>query len=183
MAAQSALVSSATSRATSCPDAVVPGAGERLAEPEERLAGAGDRALELPERPALDAVRARARLDHRLDDLDLVRPRQGHDPCGGQQVVQPPRRLDPVEHRHVDVHQHDVGLELERRRDRLAAVRGLADDLDLAIVREHRPQQLARLRRVVADQQPNHVNPPSAVLDLSPDAGRNDKATMPHLTP
>ena len=38
------------------------------------------------------------------------------------------RRLDPVEHGHADVHQHDVGPQPPGRGDRVLAVDGLADD-------------------------------------------------------
>ena len=42
----------------------------------------------------------------------------------------PPRRLEPVEVRHPDVHQDDIGLQLARRLDRLEPCLRLADDLD-----------------------------------------------------
>ena len=42
------------------------------------------------------------------------------------------RRLEPVEHRHPDVHQHDVGPVRAAQLDGLRAVGGLADDLEVA---------------------------------------------------
>ena len=41
------------------------------------------------------------------------------------------RRLDAVEHRHLEVHQDDVGLGLAAELDRLLAVRRRADELDV----------------------------------------------------
>jgi hypothetical protein len=46
-----------------------------------------------------------------------------------------------------------------RERDRLFAVPGLGDDLDLGLAREARPDTLARVRIVVTDQQTQHRPP------------------------
>ena len=48
------------------------------------------------------------------------------------------RGRDAVHHRHADVQAHDVGLDLAGELDRLAAVTGLADDLDALGVGEQR---------------------------------------------
>ena len=68
---------------------------------------------------------------------------------------QPPRRLEPVEPRHPDVHQHEVGSQPPRRVQRLLAVDGLAGDLEVVLgVDEHaqaRPHEVL----VVGDQDPD----------------------------
>jgi hypothetical protein len=72
-------------------------AAEGVGETDERLGGARDRALELPEGCALDAVRARTRVEHLLDDLQVVRAGQRDDPRPGHELAQPAGRLDPVD--------------------------------------------------------------------------------------
>ena len=42
-----------------------------------------------------------------------------------------PGRRESVHHRHPDVHEHDVRLELARERDRLGAVLALTHDLEV----------------------------------------------------
>src|SRR5207249_2553651 len=67
-------------------------------------------------------------------------------------VAEPLRRLDAVEHRHADVHQHDVGLELERELDRLGAVRRAADDLDAVVRVQDRLERLEEEALVIGDE-------------------------------
>jgi hypothetical protein len=52
--------------------------------------------------------------------------------------VQPelPRRLDPVQHGHLGVHEHDVGIPLCGERHSLVTVRRRADELDVGERRE-----------------------------------------------
>ena len=50
---------------------------------------------------------------------------------GMRRRADPARGLDAVHARHADVHQHDVGPSRARQLDRLGAVAGLADDLDV----------------------------------------------------
>ena len=64
----------------------------------------------------------------------------------------PPSRLDPVDDRHADVHQHDVGPSALDQRDRLGAVGGLADDLDVVAGVEDHAEAAAHERLVVGDQ-------------------------------
>ena len=59
---------------------------------------------------------------------------------------------DPVHHRHQEVHEHDVGLELRDELDGAPPVLGLADDLDVVEELEE-PVQAAPDDRVVVDQQ------------------------------
>ena len=63
-----------------------------------------------------------------------------------------PRRRQPVHARHADVHQDDVGGAAAGERDRLDAVRGLADDLDVGLGLEDRAQPAAHHRLIVGEQ-------------------------------
>ena len=54
--------------------------------------------------------------------------------------------------RHADVHQHDVGALAAHELDRLLAVRGLADDLDVVLRVEQRAEPGADERLVVGQQ-------------------------------
>ena len=65
-----------------------------------------------------------------------------HQPAGG---------FDAIDGGHRDVHQHDVGSELEREAHALVAVAGLSDHLD-AFRFEPAPQPLAQ-HRVIVDEQ------------------------------
>ena len=71
-------------------------AGDRVSQPDERLARPCEGALELPQRSALQAVRVGARLEHRHHVDDVVRSSKGDDPGPRQQVADPLRRLDAV---------------------------------------------------------------------------------------
>ena len=61
-------------------------------------------------------------------------------------------RLDPVEHRHADVHEDHVGSCRRGGADGLARRRRLANDLDLRLGVEDRPEAPAHERLIVADQ-------------------------------
>ena len=52
------------------------------------------------------------------------------DPCCRVCRGDLPGRLDAIDPRHADIHQHHVGNHLLHQRDRLPAVRGRPDDLD-----------------------------------------------------
>ena len=74
----------------------------------------------------------------------------------------PPRRLDPVDARHPDVHQDHVGLELGREAHRLRAVLGLADDLEVVARLEDQAEAAAHERLVVGDQDADRHRSPRA---------------------
>ena len=66
---------------------------------------------------------------------------------------QPPGGLDPVQLRHADVHQHDVGLQLRAPRSTASsAVGGLADHVDVVLGVEDHAEAGAHERLVVGDQ-------------------------------
>ena len=76
------------------------------------------------------------------DDRDVARRGVGAEPL---------ERLEPVEPRHEEVHQHDVGVLRAREVDRLLAVRG---EEDLVLGLEHLGEHLARVGLVVDHEQP-----------------------------
>ena len=61
-------------------------------------------------------------------------------------------RGQPVDLRHADVHQHDVGEQFGRERDRLGAVAGLADDFDVVLGVEQGAEPGAHQHLVVGEQ-------------------------------
>src|SRR6185437_1014608 len=68
-----------------------------------------------------------------------------------------PGRFQPVQMRHPDVHQDDVGPFLSGQRDRLGAVAGLADDLEVRRGIDEYPEAAAHERLVVGHQDPDHL--------------------------
>jgi hypothetical protein len=67
----------------------------------------------------------------------------------------PPGRLEPVQARHPDVHEHQVGTQAARQGHRLVAVGRLADDLDIRLAGQQHPQAGAHHRLVVVDEHPD----------------------------
>ena len=67
-----------------------------------------------------------------------------------------PGRGDPVELRHADVHEDDVGPVEVDGAEHLAAVGGLADHLEVVRAGEHHPQARAHERVVVDEQDADH---------------------------
>src|SRR5262249_48736141 len=65
---------------------------------------------------------------------------------------QPPGRRDPVEHRHAQVHQDDVGPQLSGLPQRLVAVAGLADDGDVGADVEEGGQRFPKQCLIVNQQ-------------------------------
>ena len=112
--------------------------GERLGERlgllahrrELLVAGAGgrDRGHEVLLAERLHEVAEDARLDRAGDELLLAVGGQHHD-RDRPLVEDPLRRLDPVELRHLHVHDRELRLVLAGERDRLLAVARLGDDL------------------------------------------------------
>ncbi len=70
----------------------------------------------------------------------------------------PSRRLDPVEVRHADVHQDDVGLERLDGFDRGESVGGFADDFEVGLGVEDDPEAGPHEFLVVGDQDAGHVD-------------------------
>ena len=95
----------------------------------------------------------------RIHDVVIeVECRQHHHAGRGELRKQPPGGLDPVQHRHADVHQHEVGPGPERALDGLAPVGCLGDDLDIGLGVEDEPEAAAHERLVVGEQDADHAD-------------------------
>ena len=133
---------------------------------EQRLARS-DRAHRLDQprrRCALEQEPGGARLERLVDGLVAVEGREDEDLRRRPARNDTPGRLEPVEPRHPDVHQHDVGLELAHDPERLLTVLGLTDDLDVLLRLEDHPEPGADQRLVVDDQHADHDGAPSGRL-------------------
>ena len=119
-------------------------------------AGGGDRTSKLLGRRALDAVGACTGLDHGRCHLVLVVGGESDDARFGYELANASGRGEPVQHGHPHVHEDDVRSELNGQRDRLIAVSGFSDDLDLGLAFEDRAERAPEGRRVVDDESPDH---------------------------
>ena len=72
------------------------------------------------------------------------------------------RGLDAVHHRHLDVDQDDVRVQLAHRLDRLAAVAGLADHLEVVLGLEHQLEAAAKQHLIVGEEHAGHAGAPSS---------------------
>ncbi len=82
-----------------------------------------------------------------------------------------PRGLDAVQHRHSDVHEHDVRAVLGAQLHCLGAVGGAGDDGDVRLRAEQRGESLSHDLVVVGDQRPDH--------EPSPSVGSSTSTTKP----
>src|SRR5262245_19971057 len=64
----------------------------------------------------------------------------------------PGGRLNTIEPGHVDVHHNDRGLQLCHRQHSLFAIRRLADNLEMGIGGENRPERLPNLLHVIHEE-------------------------------
>jgi hypothetical protein len=101
----------------------------------------------------LDQVAEHPRLDRARDELVLAVGGQHHD-RDRPLVEDPPRRLDPVEARHLHVQHREVGLLRPRELDRLQAILRLRADLEPGAL-EQRAQVEPDDRLVLGDQDPH----------------------------
>src|SRR4051794_18942911 len=143
-----------------------------------------DRSDELLGRRVLEEEPARAgaqRLVHVLVEVERrqhqdLRPAVAVD--GGEDA---PRRLEPVELGHADVHQHDVWAQGAGLVDRLAPVGRLADDLDLGLRVEDHAEAGADERLVVDEEDADH--PPASTGSIArsekPPSGRGPASSVP----
>ena len=70
-----------------------------------------------------------------------------------------PGCLDPVEARHADVHQHDVGSVPLDQRQGLLAVRGAGEELDAVEEPEQHAEALADEALVIGEHDPDRSDP------------------------
>ena len=111
-----------------------------------------DRLEELLGRVVLQDESAGAGSERLVDVLVQVERRQDQHPgrvVGGED---PPRRLEPVELRHADVHEHDGRVEAGGLVDRLEPVARLGDDLDVRLTREQHAEARPDHRLVIGDE-------------------------------
>ena len=144
-------------------------AGESSASPR----GNGpDGCEQLLGRVVLEHEAAGAGAERLVDVLVEVEGRQDQDPRGVIGGNDPPRRLEPVELGHADVHQHDRGPEAGGLLDRFQSVARLGDDLDVLLAGEQHAEAGADHRLVVDDEHADRhqSSPPSGrrVLRMKP---------------
>src|SRR6185437_14869737 len=93
------------------------------------------------------------------------------------------RRLDPVDARHPDVHQDDVGLEAARELDRFEPVAGLAYDGQIGLTREDHPEPGPHELLVVGNQDANaHASWGRRARTTKPPPGRARLSSTPPTT-
>jgi hypothetical protein len=131
---------------------------------DQRIAGRHDAhgGDELGRRRALEQEAARPGAQRLVDILVKVEGRQHEDPRRRIDLRDDaPRRLQPVDVRHADVHDDDVGTPPLGTLDRLQAVLGLADDLHVLLRAEDGAQPGANEFLVVGDENPRAGIPPA----------------------
>src|ERR1044071_1580349 len=79
------------------------------------------------------------------------------------------RRLNAVEPRHAQVHQHDRRMQRLDERDRFLAVRRFADDLEIVARGEERAQPFAKEHLIVGDDDADHAG--SSTSSVKPWSG------------
>jgi len=112
---------------------------------------------ELVGRSAFEQKAAGAGTDRLIDVLVEVEGRE--DQHLGRRVgagEQAPGGFQAVQNRHADVHQDEVGRKLSYLGERVAAVVGLADDVEVGLGLEDHPQPAADQCFVVDDQDADH---------------------------
>jgi uncharacterized protein YcaQ len=120
----------------------------------------------LVQRDVLEQVAAGAGPDRLEQVLFLVADGQHHDLGAGGDLLGRPAGLDPAGLRHPDVHEHDVGQRLARHGDRLGAVAGLADQVDVVLVGQDHLQAAPEQRMIVGDQDPDRLGATAGVGPL-----------------
>jgi hypothetical protein len=147
---------------------------------ERRLAArrSADRRHELVRLRVLEQVADGAGVE-RLQDALPVRERREDDDGGFCRLAEEPTgRLDAVEARHLEIHQHDVGFSLSRDAHSLVAVGGDADYLDAV----GRPQEVLEPSPhhgvVVRQQHADHGDGTSSVTRV-PEPGSESTSRDP----
>ena len=113
----------------------------------------GDRREEVLLAKRLHEIAEDAGLDRARDELLLPVRREHHD-RDRPLLEDPPRRLDPVELRHLHVEHREVGLFRARELDRLLAVLGLGAHVEARAL-EQLPQVEPDDRLVLGDEDPH----------------------------
>jgi hypothetical protein len=95
---------------------------------------------------------AGTRAEGLVDVFVEVERRQDQNPSRFVGCEDPPGRLETVQFRHADVHQHHRRLKAGRLLDRLEAVACLGHDFDVGLSAEQHPEAGANHRLVVRDE-------------------------------
>ena len=85
--------------------------------------------------------------------------------------------LEPAAARHLDVEQQQIGRQLGDALDRLDAVLGLADDLDVGFAGQQLAQPIARRLLVVHEQRADHAG--ARLIDAATRARRRRRPGAP----
>lgn len=115
-----------------------------------------DRSPQLIRVRVLEQVTGGSRSHRVYDRAVFHHARQGDDLNVGRLVPKRANCGDAVHHRHEEIHQHHIRMELFGQLDRFGSVRRLADDLNLRIELEKHPQSLANHRMIVCDDDTDH---------------------------
>jgi hypothetical protein len=120
-----------------------------------------DRRDELRPDRSLDDVPGRAGRQRRAEDLPVLVDGQDDDPGPGHLLAEQPGQIEPSHPRNREVHENDVGLQLERSVETLVARGGLPDDLESCLFLQKGTEAGADHAVVVHDQDPKrHPEPP-----------------------
>ena len=112
------------------------------------LHGADD----LRRRRVLEQEAGRTRAERAQDELVGIEGRQDHDRGWIRLGMEQARRLDAVDLRHADVHEHDIWVVRVDGGEDTAPIVHLSDDVDVLRTREHHPQARPD-KSVVVDEQ------------------------------
>src|SRR5262249_4842751 len=138
---------------------------------------------QLPGRHVLEQEAARADTQRLVDVLVQIKGRENEHAALDAAQQDAPGRLDPVHGRHTDVHQDDVREQPLRQLDRLAAVAGLADDLDVVLGAEDHAEAVAHERLVVAEENADDHRSVAAngsrAATRKPPSGTGSVSTLP----
>src|SRR5262249_8312593 len=103
-------------------------------------------------------------------ELVVLERRERYDLAGRQLHAQAPRCSDAVEHRHLQIHEHDVGSRLGSEGERDLTVLGIADHLDLGSRRQQRAQSRTEQRLIVDEENADgcHVGTRTSIVNPRP---------------
>jgi len=131
----------------------VPTCATRLekAEVHAALADLANRGFQVPHGVALEKIPGDPRPERREDVVALAEHRQEDRARRGTDPENLAAGVDPVQQRHHEVEDRDVGAMFLRQLHRLAPIAGLGDDGE-PVPLQHGPEALAHHEVIVGDQ-------------------------------
>jgi hypothetical protein len=84
--------------------------------------------------------------------------------------------------RHIDVHEHEIGLVFQGQIERLAAVRGLGNDLEIPFVFQEHPQTLPEESLILSNEQLDGHRLRSP-LEIQHRIARRSRGRLRHVPP